>query len=263
MPSCAEGQGFSLNYNPSYQSGGLLGHTGIDVSCGFGTPIHSLFDGIVYKVLTKDNPANDGSGFTGVFMIVDNGVECFEWLVGHCDPCVSEGQEITKGQQIGTEANHGTVYAGNVQITLAMQASGDQRGSHRHYQKRPVMKVTDTSGPCLSARNDLPGFYRDTNGFYYQIFNYGNGFHGCVDPLKTVFQRDLWFGSSGYDVYVLQRFMAKQGLLTVPPTAFFGVKTGAAVSQYQKNLKISPTLGYFGSKTRQTVNIPIVGLLEQ
>lgn len=134
--ACAIGQGFGGNATATYKEGGLLGHTGIDHSCGFGSEIKSCFDTeYVYKVLTKENPANDGSGFTGVFTIVDNGIETFEFLYGHCNPSVKVGQILTKGTVLGTEANNGEVYQGGVRITLAMQKAGDQRGTHRHDQK--------------------------------------------------------------------------------------------------------------------------------
>src|ERR1700680_3850971 len=112
MNQCTEGQGFGLNYNDSYAASGLKGHTGQDWSCGYGTPIHAPFDGLVYKVLTKEHPSSDGSGFTGVFMIVDDGIELFEFLIGHCDPTVAAGTQVKKGDVIGTEANHGTVFSG-------------------------------------------------------------------------------------------------------------------------------------------------------
>jgi hypothetical protein len=248
---CSEGQPFAANFNPSYKADQLAGHTGQDWACGFGAPIHSRYDGIVYKVLTKQNPSNDGSGFTGVFMIVDNGIECFEWLVGHCDPTVTVGTHVKAGDIIGTEANHGLVYSGNIQITLAMQGAGDQRGHHRHYQKRPVMKVqhTDTAHVYLDSRSDNPPgeIYRDTDGNYYQIFDYPNGFHGCIDPTQPVFHRDLYVGLSGYDVFVLQRFLAS---FTSSPTGFFGSITEQAVAQYQAKTKIEPAVGYFGPITR-------------
>jgi hypothetical protein len=261
MNVCAEGQPFGVNYNPSYEEGGLRGHTGQDWSCGFGTPIYSPFDGYVYKVLTKQNPSTDGTGFTGVFMIVDDGVECFEWMIGHCDPTVTAGTQVNKGDVIGTEANHGTVYAGNTQITLAMQRAGDQRGHHRHYQKRPVMKVLRTS-PNYRYLTTYPadsisgGFYRDQVGYYYQDFNYENGFDGCVSPTKPVLQRDLWYGSQGYDVYVLQRYLAKLGFFGADPTAYFGTITGAAVKAFQRSKGITPLLGYVGVKTKAVINIP-------
>lgn len=230
----------------------MIGHTGVDVSCGFGTPITSVFSGIAYKVLTKENPANDGSGFTGVFQIVDNGIECFEWLTGHCDPSVQEGSLLFAGGVLGAEANHGLVYSGGVLVTLAQQNAGSTSGSHRHYQKRPIMPVKQTSGSYkyLSRHSDSPAgtvYYSD--GFYYQIFNYNNGFHGCIDPMTPTFSRDLFIGTSGYDVFVLQRILRKYGFLSAEPTAFFGPLTATALARYQLKNGITPT-SYFGPRTR-------------
>src|SRR5581483_404144 len=140
--TCVQGQGFGQNLNPSYKQTGIAGHPGIDESCGFGTPGHAIYDGPAYKVVT---PANAGpEGFTGVFQLVDDGLECFEWLTGHCDPLVQPGTPVHKGDLFFTEANHGKVYSGNIEITLAMQKAGNKAGAHRHYQKRPVMPVPST-----------------------------------------------------------------------------------------------------------------------
>src|SRR5205085_2265969 len=129
---CILGQPFGKNYNGLYLSSGLKGHPGVDYSCGYGTPIHAPLPMYVYKVLTKDRPSNDGTGFTGIFGIYDDGVELFEFLIGHCDPTVSEGTYVDAGDVIATEANHGQVYVGNMPVTLAMQRAGDTRGTHRH-----------------------------------------------------------------------------------------------------------------------------------
>lgn len=259
MNICAEGQGFGQNLNDSYATAGLTGHTGQDWSCGFGTPIYSPYDGLVYKVITKQGAIAAGAadgGFTGVFMIVDTGVELFEFLVGHCDPTVTVSTQVKKGDQLGTEANHGVVYSGNTLITLAMQAAGDQRGHHRHYQVRPVQAQPETNGKCLTtfpADSAVGAAYIDPQGNYYNFFNANNGFNGCVDPTKPVMVRDLTLGSSGYDVYVLQRFLAQQGVFHVAPTAYFGVVTQQALAIYQKDHNIEPTLGYFGPITRAHV----------
>jgi hypothetical protein len=243
---CYRGQNFGANANPSYAAGQLKGHPGIDVSCGWGSPITAHFDAYIYKVFIPERPANDG--YTAVFMIVDDGIELFEWIVGHCKPTVKKGQYVKKGDVIGTEANHGLVYSGNILITLAMQRAGDQRGHHRHYQKRPLMKVRKRTGLALTAEGG--SLYRDQEGYYYQYADPNNGFSGCTSPVAPVFQRNLWFGSSGYDVLCVQRLMQKESLFTVEPTAFFGPITGAAVTQFQKRYNISPTLGYVGPITR-------------
>lgn len=244
---CVEGQKFGENLNGSYVAGGLKGHSGLDFSCGFGSPIISPFDGYVYKVLTPKRPASDG--FTGVFMLVDNGIESFEWLVGHCDPTVAPGMNIKKGDVLGTEANHGTVYSGNIRITLAMQAAGDQRGHHRHDQKRPYMRTKNLTGVSLSIED---GMYYD--GYYYQVWDYYNGYNGCIDPSKPLFTRDLWLGSKGYDVYCLQRFLALRAYFNTEPTGYYGPITLAAVSKFQADHNILPVAGYCGTKTRTLLN---------
>lgn len=252
--TCFQGQPFGENYNDAYKKSGLAGHTGEDWSCGWHSPIYSEYDGIVYKVLDKDHPANDGSGFTGVFMIVDNGIECFEWLEGHCDPAVAVGQAVKRGDLLGYEANHGMVFSGNVQITLDMQAAGDQRGHHRHVQKRPVKPVKKYEWPCLSAGSDQNGSYLSPEGFYYRYWDPQNGFNGCVDPSLPVFHRDLTLGATGYDVWVLQRLLKNLGFFNYPEaTGYFGFATLLAVRNYQKSKGITPTLGYFGPITLKSV----------
>src|SRR4051812_39560740 len=78
---CNEGQGFSQNFNPSYSAGGLIGHTGIDVACGYGSPIAALVAGEVYSTYPIDHPASDG--YTAVFTICHTPLEDFEFSYGH------------------------------------------------------------------------------------------------------------------------------------------------------------------------------------
>lgn len=252
--ACAIGQGFGGNATATYRAGGLLGHTGVDHSCGFGSPIHSCFETeYVYKVLDKKNPANDGSGFTGVFTIIDNGIEVFEFLYGHCNPSVTVGQILTKGTVLGTEANNGEVYSGGVRITLDMQKAGDRRGTHRHDQKR-ILRKDKVMVPNVSYLTDRNGVFQK-DGFYYAIPYINNGYAGCVNWLLPLFNRTLTLGMSGYDVKCLQNFLKARGYLNIEETTeFYGRKTMAAVSAFQKAHGISPLLGVFGPKTRELAN---------
>lgn len=187
-PECTIAQGFGGNATSAYKNGGLLGHTGVDHSCGYGSPIHSYWDKeYVYKVLTKENPANDGSGFTGVFTIVEQDGECFEFLYGHCNPSPNLlGTTIQKGTLIGTEANNGEVYSNGVRITLDMQKNGDTRGTHRHDQKR-ILRKDKSIQPNTRYLTTLGGGFLFLNGFFYAIPNYNNGFNGCVDWTKPLY----------------------------------------------------------------------------
>jgi len=249
---CYEGQGFGANYNPSYHDGGLLGHTGIDINCGYGTPIHALADGFVYSTYPIEHPASDG--YTAVFTLVKTPLEVFEFSYGHVSEIdVQIGAHLNAGEVIAKEGNHGVVYSGNTLITLAMQANGDQRGSHRHYQKRPVIKVrTATSGKQYLS--NAQGIYRDEQGYYYEIYDYKNGFNGCVDWTQPLFTRDLFFGRSGYDVYLLQKAIVLEGCGEFEPTGYFGALTLAGAIALQKKHGISPTLGYVGTLTRNYLN---------
>lgn len=249
-PTCYVGQGFGKNYNPSYHDGGLLGHTGVDVNCGWGTPIKSLTDGLVYSTYPVEYPASDG--YTAVFVITETALETFEMSYGHVSEidCVI-GQKVQKGDAIAKEGNKGTVYSGNTLITLAQQAAGVRDGHHRHYQKRPVVKIKQMSGRMLYTAQ---GVYRDEQGNYYQVFDYNNGFNGCTDWSVPLFNRNLAFGMSGYDVYLLQKACVKEGCATFNPTGFFGVLTVAAVVRLQQKNNISPTLGYCGPITREYLN---------
>ena len=246
-PCCSIGQRFGL----VNKANGIV-HTGIDHSCGFGSTITATFGNeYVYKVLTKENPANDGTGFTGVFTIVDNGVEVFEYLYGHCNPSVTVGQILAFGDVLGTEANNGEVYSGGVRITLAMQKAGDTRGTHRHDQKRILRKTTtwNKNKRYITAPFSTAAFFKE--GYYYEIPYINNGFSGCVDWTLPLLTSDLYLGRVGYDVLVLQRILKKLGFLKIDEcTDVFGGKTLAAVVAFQKAHGITPALGYVGSKTR-------------
>ncbi len=240
-------QNFGANADPLYNGQGLKGHTGTDEVLGFGTPIQAYFPMKVYKVLTRERPAYDGTGFTGVFGIVDTPMQTFEILYGHCDPTVKEGDVINVGDVIGTEANHGQIFSGGQQITLAMQQAGDQRGSHRHIQKRPVRKVLKTAyaGLYLDYGPNREAYFDGTN--YFEYINWFNGYNGCVDVTLPIFTRNLGLWSHGDDVKNLQAFLG------VSQTGFYWLATRLAVMEYQVQHEITPT-GFCGPLTRASLN---------
>lgn len=253
---CIPAQSFGRNGNPYYVDHGLKGHTGLDVVCGYGSDIHADYDMQVYKIFTKESHGSDG--FTGIFALYDDGLQSFEWCIGHCKNVnVKIGDKVTTGDLIGTEGNFGLVWSGNQQITFAMSSAGDTRGYHRHYQMRPYKKVKRTSwgNQYLSTTT---GIYLDSDNNYYEIINFNNGYNGCIDFSQKLFQRNLTVGMSGYDVLVLQRIFKKEQLFTVEPTGFFGPVTLAAAVKYQKAHSIAPTYGYVGPITRTLLETNIV-----
>lgn len=249
---CTLGQPFARNYNPLYHAGGLLGHTGYDESCGYGSDIHSYVNGYVYSLYTPEKPASDG--FTAIYMLCETPLETYEFCVGHVSEInVKIGDTVKIGDVIGKEGNHGQVFQGGQQITLAMQKAGDKRGSHRHVQKRVVERVMHTTPGRHYLQTEEGILVKD--GSYFEIPLYDNGFNGCVDFMRPLFDRDLFFGRSGYDVLLLQKALVKEGLFAASDCiGTFGPRTLAAVQALQRKWNINPTLGYVGTLTRARLN---------
>lgn len=236
---CTIGQGFGANANPFYKAQGLLGHPAVDSSCGFGTDILFPFK-TPSRVINVVTPATAGrEGYTLVSILVDDGIECFEWIVGHLNPTVSIGDIVNFGDKLGTEANHGKVYSGNAEITLAMQRAGDTRGHHRHNQKRGLIPTVGTSW-----RDEYllgPGWSPYFDGKrYFKIADPYNGYAGCINPSGPVFNRARTIGSSGYDIFVMQRILYRTGFLTAEPTGYFGPLTLVALMRWQSALGLTP-----------------------
>lgn len=222
----------------------------------------------VYKVLTKENPANDGSGFTGIFTIVEQDGKCFEFLYGHCDPEPNLlGKTITKNTFIGREGNNGEVYSSGVRITLGMQKAGDTRGSHRHDQARELRKDA-TIEPNTKYLSSLGGGYFFFNGYFYAIPNYNNGLNGCFDWTKMEtkpkpqyeFQTVINYGSRGRAVQKLQDILRYEGFFDMESTGYFGDVTAKALVKWQTKHGFDDFVGMplrlvrVGTKSRELLN---------
>ncbi|TSC82651.1 MAG: Uncharacterized protein G01um101420_174 [Parcubacteria group bacterium Gr01-1014_20] len=85
---------------------------------------------------------------------------------------------------------------------------------------------------------------------------------GSPAPVATTFTRDLTLGSTGDDVKALQQWLNSSGFPVSASgagapgseTTYFGARTQAALAKYQAAKGITPSVGYFGPKTRAFVN---------
>ena len=81
------------------------------------------------------------------------------------------------------------------------------------------------------------------------------GTTNSVGATNYDFTSDLTVGSTGSAVTALQTFLIGQGdLVLATPTQYFGSMTQAALAKFQAAHNITPSVGYFGPKTRAFVN---------
>lgn len=194
MSTCSRAQGFGLNMNPLYAAAGQKGHTGVDDTCGYGSKIYALKKGMVYKIIDKDHPASDGSGYWGVFMLCQEpDGKWIEWQIGHCSKIyVKPGDFVEPWDFIGEEGNRGGVFSGGIQITKAMQDAGDKRGSHRHYNKKFLRPLTEEERDTFRGAyitefsTSFPPTLYQKDGKYYGVIDYYNGYNGSVDCAKDI-----------------------------------------------------------------------------
>ena len=82
---------------------------------------------------------------------------------------------------------------------------------------------------------------------------------------NIAFARNLTLGSSGTDVKALQQYLNTHGfpVNTIPgnagslgyETEYFGIKTQEALAAFQSSVGITPSVGYFGPKTRAYIDV--------
>jgi hypothetical protein len=81
------------------------------------------------------------------------------------------------------------------------------------------------------------------------------GTTNSVGATNYNFTSDLTVGSTGSAVTALQTFLIGQGdLVLATPTQYFGSMTQKALAKFQAAHNITPSVGYFGPKTRAYVN---------
>lgn len=176
-------QGFAQNANDYYRTHNLIGHTGIDMVSFYNDNIMAAQDGLVYKIINRDNP--DLSQFRAVFQIIETDTGTYELCYGHNNKTLAFPAAFANtGETLATEGNTGDVYVNGQPINKEERMNGSRAGTHVHFQLRKVQKTLipnfDGKNQFLSAQSGEP--YRDTKGYYYLIPLYDNGANGCIDP---------------------------------------------------------------------------------
>lgn len=219
-------QHFGQNLNAFYKQLKMKGHNGIDARAVDGQPVYASHDGVVTFA------GEDGDGGLGVVIRTEEKFDYegkkvyFKSLYWHLKTgsiCVHASQKVKAGDKIAEADN-----------------TGRSTGTHLHFGLKPVAQ--------------------GEKSWLWENVSQDNGYKGAIDPAPYMdrtlrFARDLRLGVSGEDVRELQKTLMKYGFLRKgDATTYYGPLTMSAVAKYQKQYSITPSLGFFGEKTRAHLN---------
>lgn len=182
-------QGFGENQVNYRTIDDTVGHPGIDFLMPWGTPIPNGVAGcFVSAILSKDNPNLDA--FRAVNTIIDDEDNSYEIQYGHCSDITCKVGDTPKvGDVVANVGNTGTVYHNDVLVTAAQKYAGSHEGQHLHFQVRLLKKVNRSLMGKGNYLNDGSGLLV-VDDFVYQIVNYDNGYHGCIDPMPFLYEKE-------------------------------------------------------------------------
>jgi murein DD-endopeptidase MepM/ murein hydrolase activator NlpD len=198
-------QKFGGNANPYYAGEGLKGHPGVDLFQGFDRSITASHDGLVYKTFNKDNP--DLSKYRAVCVIFQENEYWYELTYGHCNKVyASVGDMVRSGDLLASMGNTGDVYSLGLPVSVQNRLSPKHPGTHLHYQLRKCLRVATPESGKYYLQDERGDLYHDSNG-YYEIVNYDNGYHGCIDPLPYLYSPTS-FGKLPYFIHLVSQLAA-------------------------------------------------------
>lgn len=181
-------QRFGDNANPLYVGQGLKGHPAYDWGVPWGTIIPNCTpDAYCYSIMHQNDPVL--GDYRAAFFIVETETGVYEVSYGHMSTILAvPGTTYQVGGTIGLVGNTGPVYVGQHEVSEAEKDAGSHAGAHLHGpQIRVVTKTKYTNTYKNYLMNETGKPYRDTDGFFYGIPNYYNGYNGCVSlaPFST------------------------------------------------------------------------------
>jgi hypothetical protein len=142
---------------------------------------------------------------------------------------------------------------GGIVISTATTTTSVSSPASSSVTATPSSSLSQDQSLLFSLESELQTLEGEAGG--------GGSVATTVAPSSFLFTRNLQFGMTGNDVKQLQLFLiaqnigpAAQRLKINGVTHYFGSLTRAALIELQKKEGITPTIGYFGAKTRGWVN---------
>jgi murein DD-endopeptidase MepM/ murein hydrolase activator NlpD len=177
-------QPFGANATSVYAAGGFKGHTGIDVVAPFDTAIFPAVLAPIYRTINFGAPIRN---YRCRYQIVDCDDYSYEVSYGHCNTKL-EGDGTTE-KPIATVGNSGDVYTNGAYVIPEERGAPNYKGTHLHFQVRQLareatfsMALPDQNGKIRQYVMNDDGSPYMRNGKYYRVYDYWNGYNGCIDP---------------------------------------------------------------------------------
>lgn len=185
-------QKFGENVAFYQQRFGVNGHQGTDIVSFHGDSLYCPEDGVIVRAYDS-NSGSITAGF-GLWVLGnpdENGI-CLVHILWHTMSNLKcqYNQEVKKGEVLAYEGDSGAVYVNMLPVADVDKGKGSFPGTHLHWGNIKVKKV---NVPSLQSLTDLNRIAFEHNGFFYDVLNQDNGFHGCTDPmLSEIIQYDEW-----------------------------------------------------------------------
>ena len=227
------------------------GHKGIDVFAPKGTPIVSATRGKVIKIRKK------GKGIGGkTVSVLLNGIVYYYAHLDSVSNIISKGDEIMKGEVLGTVGNTGNAVGTHPHLHFSMyyKSKGYNRGSIDPW---PYLKGSLDGGELLMIEpeqivNKIDGNIKRGGLSMYDIISNGDN------------SELISLGSKGEGVKDIQKILIKLGFMMDDNNevidGLFGLETKKSVKKFQKQYDLNLVDGIVGIETstelknRKTIN---------
>lgn len=151
----------------------LKGHNGLDIVRPHGEVMYAIEDGVIVSV--KDDPKGFGKHLRLISDLPDKKGRYKEWTYGHnAKNLVKQGDHVTAGQAIALMGNTGFVVSGNTPFWKYNPFAGTHLHLGLRYMKRPKRG----------------GWMYEGSDVRLDVYDYGNGYKGAVDPLPELWEAE-------------------------------------------------------------------------
>jgi murein DD-endopeptidase MepM/ murein hydrolase activator NlpD len=171
---------------------GIKYHNGVDIVSFHGDKLYAPEDGYIYKYYDLSHGSvSKGFGVCILGNPDENGF-CNEWVLWHTmsNVQIPKDGKVKQGDIVAYEGDSGAVFQNGVEVPDSQKGVKPFPGTHLHLGLRKVHQMKSPIHPLKNIHGD---YYKDIDGFYYNISNINNQVEGFVDPLKEELEEYIDF----------------------------------------------------------------------